>query len=79
MVADSSGDRGTCQLQQGPENPLCLSWAQQVCWGEPFLLEDETWVWFFPKRVLSSVNRICLCLVMGAERSRAFSPVSLCF
>lgn len=47
MVAASTRGWGTRQLQQVPENPLCQSWTQQVCWEEPFLLPDEAGVWFF--------------------------------
>lgn len=50
-TADGGGLRwgwGTRQPQQIAENPLGVSWTQQVCWGQPFLLEDETRLWFFP-------------------------------
>ena len=52
------GGGGTGQPQQVPERPLCLPRTQQVCWKGPFLLADETGVWFLPARVLSSGSRV---------------------
>lgn len=41
--------------------------------GRPFLLEDQTRVWFFPKCVWRNVNRMCLCIVTG-ETEAGLSP-----